>query len=388
MPTDLERLLRGTAACTTAEELSRKLAKGKPLRVKLGVDPTAPDLHLGFMVVMRKLRQFQDAGHTAVLIIGDYTARVGDPSGRNQTRPMLSEQDIQANLRTYLDQAGKILKPGYETAFNGTWFSTMTFTDILKLCAQTTVARMLERDDFSKRFKEGASISLHEMLYPLMQGHDSVRVKADVELGGTDQTFNLMVGRDLQREAGQEPQVCITMPLLEGLDGVRKMSKSYGNYVGVSDAPADMFGKLMSIPDALMPKYYTLLTDLEMPMGHPREAKAALAAEIVRQYHGAEAAQAASQGFDRVFAKKEVPDEMPEVRLLTDAFLDGKVWIVKLVGLSRLVASNSEARRQVAQGAVSLDGEVINDPEAKIAVRDGSVLKVGKRRFARIRLPG
>jgi tyrosyl-tRNA synthetase len=387
MPSDpLAPLLRGAVACTTEAELKARLARGKPLRVKLGVDPTAPDLHLGFTVPLRKLRQFQDAGHVAVLMIGDYTARVGDPSGKNSTRPMLGDEEIQRNLKTYLEQAGKVLKPGYETVFNGSWFSTMSFTDVLKLASKMTVARMLERDDFSKRFKDGTPISLHEMLYPLMQGHDSVRVKADVELGGTDQTFNLLVGRDLQREEGQEPQVCITLPLLEGLDGVRKMSKSYGNYVGLNEPPKDMFGKLMSLPDTLMGKYYTLLTDLEMPSGHPRDAKVGLAKEILRMYHGKEAAEAAAGEFERIFSKKELPDEMPEVKLLPGLLQDGRIWIVKLVQVSNLVASGGEARRQVAQGAVSLDGAVVSDPEAKVTLKDGAVLKVGKRRFARIRL--
>ncbi len=382
----LAKLLRGAVTVTTEEELKKKLARGKPLRIKLGVDPTAPDLHLGFTVGLRKLRQFQDAGHTAVLIIGDYTARVGDPSGKNSTRPMLGEAEIQANLTSYLAQAGKVLNPGYETAFNGTWFGKMTFTDILKLASQMTVARMLERDDFSNRFKAGTPISLHEMLYPLMQGYDSVMVKADVELGGTDQTFNLMVGRDLQREAGQEPQVCLTLPLIEGLDGVRKMSKSYGNYVGLNEAPKEMFGKLMSVPDALMEKYFSLLTDLDMPKGHPRDAKVALAREIVRMYHGEEAAKAAAGEFDRIFSKKELPDEMPEVRFLPGTVPEGRIWIVKLVAEAKLSASNSETRRLVSQGAVSVDAEVVSDPEAKVVLKDGSVLRVGKRRFARIRL--
>ena len=384
---DLTALLRGAVSCTTDGEFRKKLAKNQPLRIKLGVDPTAPDLHLGFTVGLRKLRQFQDAGHTAVLIIGDYTARVGDPSGRNQTRPMLGDAEIQQNLTSYLAQAGKVLKPGYETVFNSAWFGKMSFTDILKLASSMTVARMLERDDFSKRFKDGTPISLHEMLYPLMQGYDSVMVKADVELGGTDQTFNLLVGRDLQREAGQEAQVCITLPLLEGLDGVRKMSKSYGNYVGLSEAPKEMFGKLMSIPDALMEKYYTLLTDLPMPSGHPRDAKVGLAKELVRMYHGEEAAQAAAAEFDRVFSKGALPEEMPEIEVLPGVLQDGRIWIVKLVAISRLVTSNSDARRQVEQKAVSLDGEVVADPEAKVVLKDGAVLRVGKRRFARIRLP-
>ena len=389
MPSDsLSKLLRGAVTVTTEDELKKKLAKGKPLRIKLGVDPTAPDLHLGFTVGLRKLRQFQDAGHTAVLIIGDYTARVGDPSGKNATRPMLGEEEIQRNLKSYLSQAGKVLKPGYETAFNGTWFGKMSFTDILKLASQMTVARMLERDDFANRYKAGTPISLHEMLYPLMQGYDSVMVKSDVELGGTDQTFNLMVGRDLQREAGQEPQVCLTLPLIEGLDGVRKMSKSYGNYVALTDPPKDMFGKLMSIPDALMGKYFALLTDLDMPPGHPRDAKVALAREIVRMYHGEEAAKSAAGEFDRVVSKGETPEDMPEVKFLPGTVPDRRIWIVKLVSVSRLVASNSEARRQVAQGAVSIDGVVVSDPEAKVAVKDGSVLRVGKRRFARVRVGG
>ena len=384
MPTDL---LRGSVTVTTEAEFRAKLAKDRPLRVKMGVDPTAPDIHLGHTVGLRKLRQFQEFGHTAVLILGDYTARVGDPSGQNRTRPILGEAEIQANLKTYLEQAGKVLKPGFETAFNGSWFSKMSFLDILSLTSKMTVARMLERDDFSERHKAGTPIGVHEMLYPLMQGHDSVRVRADVELGGTDQTFNMMVGRDLQREAGQEPQVCLTLPILVGLDGVRRMSKRLGNYVGVSEAPKDMFGKLMSLPDACMPNYYELLTSLPVPEGHPREAKAALAREIVRQYHGEEAAQAASEAFDSMFSRHEVPEEMPEVRFLPGVVQEGRIGILKLVAEARLTASNGETRRLIVQGAVSVDGEAVSDPDAKVPVKDGSVLKVGKRRFARIRLP-
>ncbi len=386
MPTDLDILLRGAVTVTTEAELKAKLARGKPLRVKLGVDPTSPDLHLGHTVVLRKLRQFQEAGHTAVLIIGDYTARVGDPSGKNTTRPILGDAEVERNLRTYLDQAKLVLKPGYETVLNGTWFSKMVFTDVLKLASRMTVARMLERDDFSLRFQSGVPISLHEMLYPLMQGHDSVMVKADVEMGGTDQTFNLLAGRDLQRAAGQEPQVCLTMPLIEGLDGVKKMSKSLGNYIALLDPPKEMFGKTMSIPDAFMEKYYALLTDLVMPSGHPRDAKVALARELVRMYHGEEAAAREASEFDRVISKGELPADMPEVRFLPGTVPDGRIWIVKLVAEAKLSPSNSETRRLLSQGAISVDGETVADPESKVVLKDGSVLRVGKRRYARIRL--
>jgi len=302
----LALIRRGVVQICEEDELRRKLARGTPLRVKLGVDPTAADLHLGFTVVLRKLRQFQDLGHQAVLIIGTYTAQVGDPSGRDKSRPQISEETVRDNARLYLQQAGKILNlDALDVRYNGDWFKSLAFMDVIRLLAKSTVARTLEREDFSARLAAGTPIYLHEIVYPLMQGYDSVVVNADVELGGNDQTFNLMVGRDLQREAGQEPQVCLTMPLLEGLDGVRKMSKSFGNYVGINDAPNDMFGKLMSVSDALMWKYYELLTDIDLQeltalragvadgTVHPMEAKKQLAGAIVAAYHGAAAAAGA-----------------------------------------------------------------------------------------------
>jgi len=378
-------------------KLERALSRQRPLRVKLGVDPTAPDIHLGHTVVLRKLRQFQDLGHTAVLIIGDYTAMVGDPSGRSKTRPQLTYADVEANARTYIEQVSKVLRTDrLEVVRNGDWFRKMTFLEVLRLASKMTVARMLERDDFAKRYSAGNPIALHEFLYCLMQGYDSVQVRADVELGGTDQTFNLLVGRDLQRDAGQEPQVCVTTPILPGLDGVQKMSKSLGNHVGVTDPPSGpdgMFGKIMSIPDDLMRDYFILLTNLPTDeietilAGHPRDAKARLATEITAFFHGREAARAAAEEFDRVFRERQLPDEIPECHVPPDLLKDGKVWIVALVAATGFVASRSEARRLIAQGGVSLDGERITDVEAQVALRGGEVLRVGKRRFARIQLP-
>jgi len=319
---------RGAVQICEENELREKLKKNVPLRVKLGVDPTAGELHLGFTVVLRKLRQFQDLGHQAVLIIGSYTAQVGDPSGRDKTRPQLSEEQVIANAKFYLEQAGKVLNlETLEVCYNGDWFKKMNFLDVITLLSKSTVARTLEREDFSNRYSAGTPIYLHEFVYPLMQGYDSVMVKSDVELGGTDQTFNLMVGRDLQRDAGQEPQVCITMPLLEGLDGVRKMSKSYGNYVGISDDPKDMFGKLMSISDELMWKYYELLTAIPLPeisemkdgiaseKIHPMDVKKNLAVNIISQYYDEETAKNARAAFEKVFSKGNLPDDIPEFNL-------------------------------------------------------------------------
>ncbi len=385
---------RGMVALTERNELREKLARGTPLRVKLGGDPTAADLHLGFTVVLRKLRQFQDLGHQAVLIIGSYTAQVGDPSGRDKTRPQLTEAQVLANAEQYLTQACRILdRARLEVRYNGEWFSRMGFMDVIRLLAKTTVARTLEREDFAQRMQAGTAIHLHELIYPLMQGYDSVMINADVELGGNDQTFNLMVGRDLQRDAGQAAQVCLTMPLLEGLDGVRKMSKSYGNYVGIADPPHDMFGKLMSLGDALMWKYFELLTDVPLEQvhawqagvkagtQHPMEIKKTLAGTIVAQYHGAAAATAARAEFERVFSQHALPEEMPDYTLSeAGAELD----LVKVMLAAKLAPSASEARRLIQQGAVSIDETKVSALRVPLPAAASFVLRAGKRRFLRV----
>jgi len=398
---DLTALGRGVVEVYSLEELRSRLAEcyaaGRQMRVKLGMDPTAPDIHLGHTVVLRKMRQFQDLGHKAVLIIGDYTARVGDPSGQNKTRPVLTGDEIDANAATYLEQAGKVLDLApekLEVRRNSEWLAGLGFSDVIKLASSMTVARMLERDTFDLRYKAGDPIGIHEFLYPLMQGYDSMMIEADVELGGTDQTFNNLVGRDLQRGAGRPPQIVVIMPILVGLDGTDKMSKSKGNTIGVTDEPADMFGKVMSIPDALMRNYYELLTtvgeaEIDRLTGgdvHPREAKARLAGLIVEAFHGAEASRAAAAEFDRVFADRQLPSDMPEVTLTNADLGDGGIWIAALVTQCGFARSNSEAMRLVKQGSVSLGGEKVSDERGKVAPRDGAVLKVGKRRFARLRV--
>jgi tyrosyl-tRNA synthetase len=388
----LEALRRGAVQIYTEDELAAKLARsihsGKPLRIKLGMDPTAPDIHLGHTVVMRKMREFQDLGHRAVLIIGDYTARIGDPSGQNHMRPVLSEEQIAENAETYLAQASRVLdasKAKLEVRRNSEWLAGLTFADVLRLAASMTVARMLERDTFEKRYKAGDPIGVHEFLYPLMQAHDSVAVEADVELGGTDQTFNCLAGRELQRSQGQEPQVVLTMPLLVGLDGTEKMSKSKGNYVGVTDAANEMFGKLMSIPDALMENYWTLLVAepldafrKSLKVSGPRDTKEHLAKAIVAQYHGAQAAGAAADEFRRVFAEKEIPAEIPEVRIARG------IGLAALIVSAGFAKSNSEAMRLIRQGAVRINDRVIADPQASVEAAGGDVLRVGKRRWARL----
>jgi tyrosyl-tRNA synthetase len=380
MDEPMEVIRRGTVQIETEEELQAKLRSGKPLRVKLGMDPTAPDVHLGHSVVLRKLRDFQDLGHQAILIVGDYTARVGDPSGQKETRPQLTPEEIDENARTYLEQVGRIVDTDrLEVVKNGEWFQGLTFDEVLQLTSRMTVARMLERDDFSVRFKGGNPIQIHEFIYCLMQGYDSVRIEADVELGGTDQTFNLLVGRDLQRGSGQAPQICITLPLLEGLGGGAKMSKSLGNAVGVLADAEDMYGKIMSIPDTLMESYYTLLTALPVPQGHPREAKGALALEITRQYHGEEAAGRAAEAFVRRFRHKEDPDEIPSIEVP-----EGEDSLVRIIVLAGFAKSNSEARRLMTQGAVRLDDVKITDPHQEVEIPAGSILKVGKLRIGRI----
>ena len=395
----VETLRRGVVEIYTEAELvgrvGRSVAVGRPLRVKLGLDPTSPDIHLGHTVVLGKMRQFQDLGHKAVLIIGDTTARVGDPSGEDKTRPMLSEEQIEANAATYLEQAGKVLDldPGkIEIRRNGEWLAGLSFADTLRLAAKMTVARMLERDSFELRYKAGVPIGVHEFLYPLMQGYDSVAVEADVELGGTDQTFNCLAGRDLQRDAGGAAQVVMTMPLLVGLDGVEKMSKSKGNTVGVTEAAGEMFGKVMSIPDTLMENYWTLLTDAPLAEvqvmlreTHPREAKERLAKALVKRYHGAASAEKAAAEFRRVFSENETPREMPEIRVgAAERDADGRVGLARLVVSAGFASSNSEAMRLIGQGAVRIDDKPATDPKAFVDVATGQVLRVGKRRWGRL----
>ncbi|MDR5702704.1 MAG: tyrosine--tRNA ligase [Armatimonadota bacterium] len=395
----LEILKRGAAEIITEEELLAKLRKGRPLRIKLGLDPSVPDIHLGHAVVLRKLRQFQDLGHEVIIVIGDFTAMIGDPSGRIETRPQLSPEQVKENAKTYFDQYTRILDPSRtRVVFNSQWLSPLTFQEIIGLASKVTVARILERDDFAERMRQGLPLHLHEILYPLCQAYDSVALEADVEMGGTDQKFNNLMGRDLQREFGQEPQVVFLMPILVGLDGQQKMSKSLGNYIGIAEPPEEMFGKVMSLPDDLMVQYFVLCTDVPMEevqaidQGlkegtlHPRDIKRRLAREIVTIYHGKAAATAAEEAFDRVFVAKELPEQVPEVLLEADDLEGGRIWIVKLLVLAGLVESNSEAKRLISQGGVSVDGRRITDIDTDLVVTDGMVVRVGKRRFARIRL--
>ena len=390
-------LKRGTVELFREDELSQRLTiaakEGRQLRVKLGMDPTAPDIHLGHTVVLRKLRQFQDLGHKAVLIIGDYTARIGDPTGQNTTRPMLSADQIKVNAQTYFAQAGKILdttEAKLEIRYNGEWLAEMRLAEVINLTGSMTVARMLERDTFELRYKKGDPIGMHEFLYPLMQGYDSVMIKSDVELGGTDQTFNNLVGRDIQRNFGQEPQIVVIMPILVGLDGVEKMSKSKGNYIGVTDEPADMFGKVMSISDEMMENYFTLLTDLpaeriaeltDPARTHPKEAKVTLGKMIVEQFHDAEAAVAAVAHFDKVFAQKQLPDDIPNV-----AISPGPISAAKLLLHCKLVETGGEAKRMIKQGAVKINDKKIADPNTEVTPADGMVVQVGKRKFAKLKV--
>jgi tyrosyl-tRNA synthetase len=363
------------------DELDRRLRSGETLRVKLGIDPTAPDIHLGFVVVLKKLREFQDLGHTAVLVVGDYTARVGDPSGRSKTRPVLSPEEIEANTRTYLEQAYLVLDPEKtEVRRNSEWLAGLSLADVIELTRATTVARILERDDFSKRFSAGDPITLTELLYPLMQAYDSVALDADVELGGTDQLYNLLMGRHVMEYYAKRPQCVLTTPLLVGTDGAMKMSKSLGNYIGVTDPPNEMFGKVMSIPDHLMPDYYSLLLDRPMPDAEPVEQKRELARSLVRMFHGEDAVAEAERTFDAV-VRRQVPENVPEVELSED----GEVWIVDLITRAGFASTNGEARRFIRGGAVRLDGEVVEDETLSLEPGDvmGKVLQVGKRRYAR-----
>ncbi|MBV9604852.1 MAG: tyrosine--tRNA ligase [Solirubrobacterales bacterium] len=365
--------------------LERKLAEGRPLRVKLGIDPTAPDIHFGFTVVLQKLREFQDLGHVVVLIIGDYTARVGDPSGRSATRPVLSPAEIDANARTFQDQALKVLdSERLEVRFNGEWLD-MSMEDLFRLARIPTVAQLLERDDFAKRFAAHQPISVLELLYPLLQGYDSVAVRADLELGGTDQKFNLLLGRDIQRAYGVPEQAILTMPLLTGTDGVAKMSKSVGNYIGVTDPPGEMYGKTLSIPDGSLGDWYRLLLGSEPPADVlPRDAKRALARGLVARFHGQEAAEAAEAEFDRVHIQREAPDDTPTVSWPADR---SDVHLPALLA-DAFGISTSEARRSLAQGGVKLDGEVVGNGSLDLPADavDGKVLQLGKRRFARVQV--
>ena len=389
----LAEIKRGAEEILVESELVAKLKEGRPLRIKLGMDPTAPDIHLGHTVILNKLRTFQDLGHEVILLIGDFTAQVGDPSGKNTTRPPLSEEAIQFNAKTYAEQAFKILDPAKtRIEYNSTWLKELGATGMIKLAAKQTVARMLERDDFKKRYAGGQSIAIHEFLYPLLQGYDSVALKADVELDGTDQKFNLLMGRELQKDAGMATQCVLMMPLLVGLDGVKKMSKSANNYIGVHDAPNDMFGKIMSISDELMWSYYELLStrplaDIDgikagIAAGtlNPRDVKIWLAKEIIARYHDEAAAEAAHNDFIQRFSKNAIPDEMPEVSLTAPA--DG-IAVGNLLKEAGLVETTSEALRMIKQNAVKRDGEVISD--GKLLVTAGTaVWQVGKRKFARI----
>ena len=366
-------------------QLEERLAKGDRLRVKLGVDPTAPDIHLGHAVVLGKLREFQDAGHTAVLIIGDWTARVGDPSGRSSTRPMLSADEIEANAETYQAQAFKILDPERtEVRRNGEWFADMGLEPLFRLAASTTVTQLLRRRDFAERMDEDRPISVLELLYPLMQAYDSVMLDADVELGGTDQLFNLMLGREVQQAYGKRPQVAMTLPILPGTDGVRRMSKSTGNYIGVTEAPEEQFGKVMSVPDAQMPEFYELLFPGEPgPTGHPNDEKRRLGRLVADRFHGAGAGEAAEAHFDRLFKDRKAPDEVREVSVPA-----GAVHMPALLVDQLGVGSRSEARRMLQQGGVSADGDVVSDIDVDAAALDGRVVRAGKKRFARIRVSG
>jgi tyrosyl-tRNA synthetase len=365
-----------------SEELERRLAGGETLRVKLGIDPTAPDIHLGFAVVLRELRAFQDLGHVAVLVIGDYTARVGDPSGRSRERPILSAGQIEENTRTYLEQAYLILdRDRTEVRRNSEWLAPLTMADIIRLTRATTVARILERDDFAKRYAEKSPITLTELLYPLMQAYDSVAIDADVELGGTDQLYNLLMGRQVMEYYGMEPQCVVTTPLLIGTDGSIKMSKSVGNYIGVTDPPAEMFGKTMSIPDHLMPDYFSLLLDRPIPEGEPVEQKRDLARSLVRTLHGESAVADAERTFYAV-VRREVPEDAPVVELPEGE----EIWIVDLITLAGFANTNGEARRFIKGGAVRVGGDVVRDEKLSFRSEDlgGKVLQVGKRRYARL----
>jgi tyrosyl-tRNA synthetase len=403
LPVDEQiRILRtGTVDLISEADLRRKLETGRPLRAKLGIDPTASDIHLGFAVVLRKLRQFQELGHTAVLIIGDFTAQVGDPSGKSATRPRLAKDEVEGFAATYVEQAKRILlEDDLEIRRNSEWLGAMGIEDVLRLAARTTVARMLERDDFSRRYRDGVAISVMEFLYPLLQGWDSVMVQADVELGGTDQLFNNLMGRTLQGQEGQEGQCVLTTPLLEGLDGVQKMSKSLGNYIGIDEPANDQFNKIMSIPDSLLERYALLTTgwhpdeidrfvaDLRGGTLAPMDAKKRIARRVVELYHDAEAARSSTEAFARVFSSREAPEEIPDFVVPADEYRDGTVRLARVLAIAfpNAVPSNKEGRRKIEQGGVRLDGEVIEDPDVELtaAALAGRTLQLGRRNWARL----
>ncbi|MGD7034221.1 tyrosine--tRNA ligase [Methylotuvimicrobium buryatense] len=395
MQDQLKYLSRGTEEILVESELMKKLEEGRPLRIKAGFDPTAPDLHLGHTVLINKLRQFQDYGHEVLFLIGDFTGMIGDPTGKNVTRKPLTRDEVIENAKTYEEQVFKILDPSKTLVlFNSSWMNAMTPAELIQLAAKHTVARMLERDDFSKRYKGGQPIAIHEFLYPLIQGYDSVAMKADVELGGTDQKFNLLVGRQLQEIYGQKPQVVMTMPILEGLDGVQKMSKSLNNYIGVADAPDDMFGKIMSISDELMWRYFELLSFRSVDEinrwraqcqegANPRDCKVSLAQEIIERFHGLSAAQKALENFEARFQKGQMPEEMEE---LTLASMDEGYPIANLLKDAGLTGSTSESLRMIKQGAVKIDGEKVSDNKLYVAKGSEHVYQVGKRKFARVKI--
>ena len=394
----VELIERGAVDVISRDDLIKKLEKsqksGVPLRIKAGFDPTAPDLHLGHTVLIQKLKHFQDLGHNVMFLIGDFTGLIGDPTGKSETRKPLTEEDVARNAETYKEQIFKILDPEKTTiVFNSEWLGKMTSYEFVKLASQLTVARMLEREDFRERFENQRPISIHEFLYPLVQGYDSVAMEADVELGGTDQLFNVLMGRDLQRSAGQEPQVVITMPLLEGLDGVNKMSKSLGNYIGITDTADDIYGKILSVSDQLMWRYYDLLSDLssseiaslkkdtETGKIHPKEVKKGLAREMTRRFHDDEAALKAEENFERVFKQHDVPEDIPETNISTQ---EGSIWLPKLLTAVGMVKGTGEARRMIVQNAVTVDGEKISDVEFQVKTQGEILLKVGKRRFCKV----
>ncbi|MDK2896351.1 MAG: tyrosyl-tRNA synthetase [Candidatus Atribacteria bacterium] len=400
---DMQLILRGAEEIIETEDLKRKISRfyqtGNPLIIKEGFDPSAPDIHLGHTVTLRKMRQFQDLGHQVVFLIGDFTGRIGDPTGKKESRKQLTEEEVKENAQTYAEQVFKILDPTKtRIEFNSQWLGALTLEDLIKITSYFTVARILEREDFNSRLKAGRPIGLHEFLYPLLQGYDSVALKADVELGGTDQRFNLLVGRDLQREFKQEPQVVLMMPLLEGTDGVEKMSKSLGNYIGINEPPFTMYGKVMSIPDFLIEKYFILLTDVplsevhkkkdlwEKNQLHPMAWKKELAFEIVKTYHSQTEARKAAEDFERAFQKKETPEQIVEVKLKREELTDGKIWVVALLEKTGIFSSRSEIKRLISQGGVYLNRERIADVGVDLPVKEDDSLRVGKKHFFRLRI--
>ncbi|MDI6601150.1 MAG: tyrosine--tRNA ligase [Thermoanaerobacteraceae bacterium] len=393
---------KGVAEIISEEELrdrlKRSIKENRPLKIKFGMDPTAPDIHLGHTVILRKLRQFQDLGHEVTLLIGDFTSLIGDPTGRSETRKPMTREQIMENAKTYQEQAFKILDHQKTIIrYNSEWLSKLNFEDVLKLASKYTVARMLERDDFEKRFKSNTPIYIHEFMYPLMQGYDSVALGCDIEFGGTDQKFNILMGRMLQKEYGMaEGQIAILMPILEGIDGVKKMSKSLGNYIGIDEDPNNIYGKVMSIPDELIIRYYNLVTDVhpdrieeikaEMEKGslNPRDAKMALAREIVSLYYGSDKALEAEENFKTIFQKNEIPEDIEEIAVESSILIDGRVWLPKLLTAVGLTSTNSEARRMIEQGAFRMNGERVVDADGDVEVKSGDILQVGKRKFVRI----